>query len=351
MRRGVVQARDSTRYAHSMLKTERFWLLAGVGSAILSACATTGPNVGKGNSYSGSLSWAQILERSPDSLVVTSKDMADRIKATGLPWRVRDNSTGIEMLLVPPGEFVMGMSVGDEEAMDDERPAHEVTITKPFYLGRTEVTQGQWIKIMGYNPSYFQEANYILPNASEHEAMVAELMQTGYTQQQANEKVGTEGVVEVPAASWPLETVTPADAEPFLRKCGLRLPTEAEWEYACRAGSRTVRPGELDEIAWFTENSEGRSHVVATKKANALGFYDMLGNVWEWCSDWYGSDYYSACEYGATDPKGPAQNDFRVARGGSWDHVAKNCRSSFRENHYMPDPRITDFGFRVARNP
>lgn len=245
----------------------------------------------------------------------------------------------------------MGMSLGDPDAMDDERPAHRVTITSPFYLGRTEVTQGQWVAIMGYNPSYFQEANYSVQVRPDHDEHVAELMAQGYTAEEAEAKAEDGELVESGSPNWPLETVTPSDLEPFLRKTGLRLPTEAEWEYACRAGLRQPRYGELESIGWYTGNSGGQTHLVGGLTPNALGFYDMIGNVWEWCSDWYGDSYYADCASGVADPKGPDGGDFGVARGGSWDHVAANCRSSFRENHFMPDPRITDFGFRAARNP
>ena len=297
------------------------------------------------------MAWAQVIQQQPDPAVVTDAAFRSRIEATGLPWRVQDRASGIEMLLVPPGEFVMGMSIGDPDAMDDERPAHAVRISAPYYLGRTEVTQGQWIDIMGYNPSYFQEANFSIVYRPDRDAQIAELVAAGYTEIEAI--AGADGgiLLESEARNWPIETITPMDLAPFLRKTGLRLPTEAEWEYACRAGLREPRYGDLDAIAWYTENSGGQTHVVALKYPNSLGFYDMIGNVWEWCSDWYGAEYYSDCSAGVTDPTGPMPGDFGVARGGSWDHVAANCRASFRENHFTPDPRITDFGFRVARNP
>ena len=320
-------------------------------TALLVGCSTTGSgSMGKSGGGS-SMSWAQVIDRNPDPSVVTNPEMLAKIKATGLPWRVRDTASGIEMLLVPPGDFVMGMSPGDTLAMEDERPAHMVTITKPFYLGRTEVTQGQWTEVMGYNQSYFQEAYYRIETDGETDAKVGELMRAGNTLEEAQAKAGAGKLVETFSATWPLETITLNEMAPYLMKTGLRLPTEAEWEYACRAGVREPLYGPLDDIAWYSGNSQKKSHPVGGKNPNALGFYDMIGNVWEWCSDWYSSDYYATCENGVTDPTGPSINAFRVARGGSWDHVSKNCRASFRENHFMPDPRITDFGFRVARNP
>lgn len=297
------------------------------------------------------MGWAEVLDRHPDPKIVTDPALVASIKATGLPWRVRDTASGIEMLLVPPGSFVMGMSPADMDAMDDERPAHDVILTKPFYLGRTEVTQGQWTAVMGYNQSYFQEANFKIQTGPTHDAIIAALIEAGYTRSEAEAKAGIGELKEVDAALWPVETVSPNDLVAYLRKTGLRLPTEAEWEFACRAGVREPRYGVLDEIAWYSDNSQHKTHAVGQKKANALGFQDMIGNVWEWVGDWYSADYYAACENGATDPTGPSPSDFWVARGGSWDHVEKNCRSSFRQNHYVPDPRITDFGFRVARKP
>ncbi len=317
----------------------------------LNGCVIHGKSSGFPGTPLASLSWAQVLEHNPDPKVVTDSALASRIRATGLPWRVRDTASGIEMLLVPPGEFVMGMSPGDMSAMDDERPAHEVTLTNAFYLGRTEVTQAQWTQVMGYNQSYFQEVRYQVVSGPDEAEKVAALVAAGYTVTEAASKAGEGSLVEVNSGDWPVETLTPDELIPYLRKTQLRLPTEAEWEYAARAGVREANTGPLDAIAWYSENSQKRTHAVGEKCANALGFHDMIGNVWEWVSDWYSADYYGACENGATDPTGPASSEFRVARGGSWDHVAKNCRVSFRQNHFMPDPRITDFGFRVARNP
>ena len=297
------------------------------------------------------MGWAEILDQNPDPAVVTDATLRAAITGTGFPWRVRDRASGIEMLLVPPGEFIMGMSVGDEFANSDEKPAHEVILTKPFYLGRTEVTQEQWTRLMGTNQSYFQDINFEVIPEADRAAKIAELLEAGYTRKQAEDKLGAEVMATVVTASWPVETLTFDELQPFLAKTKMRLPTEAEWEYACRAGSREPTYGPLDAIAWTSENSEGRTHTVGEKRANAFGFYDMIGNVWEWVNDWYGADYYRACENGATNPTGFAQNPFRVLRGGSWDHAAQNCRVSFRMNHYTGDPRITEFGFRIARTP
>jgi formylglycine-generating enzyme required for sulfatase activity len=234
--------------------------------------------------------------------------MRDRISATGLPWRVKDRTTGIEMVLIPAGKYMRGAS----EADYDERPAHEVTITKAFYVGVYEVTQHEWQRMMDSNPSNFQGDRL------------------------------------------PVERVSWDDTQEFLRKSkGLRLPTEGEWEYACRGGTTGSRYGDLDVIGWYVGNSAGyvgngagKSYPVGGKQANDFGLHDMLGNVYEWCSDWYGS--YSSS--GQTDPSGPSSGSNRVCRGGSWGSVGRDCRASYR-NVNAPAGRNRGLGFRVARTP
>lgn len=297
------------------------------------------------------MAWAEIVERNVDPRVVTDPALAAAIRETGFPWRVRDRKTGIEMLLVPPGQFNMGMSVGDALANGDERPVHEVVLTKPFYLGRTEVTQAEWSRIMGSNPSYFQDVNFRPMSDTERAARLDEMVSAGFTRQQAEMRLGRENLGAISTATWPVETLTWEDVQLFVDKSGLRVPTEAEWEFACRAGTSGATYGPIDKIGWTNANAEERSHPVGAKSPNALGLYDMLGNVWEWTSDWYSADYYKACELGATDPKGPGPGNFRVLRGGSWDFDDRSCRSSFRLNYFLGDPRITDFGIRVARTP
>ncbi len=295
--------------------------------------------------------WADVVDAAVDPRVVTDASLAEAIRATGLPWRVRDKASGIEMLLVPPGSFSMGMSVGDDYANGDERPAHEVIITKPFYLGRTEVTQAQWSKVMGSNPSYFQDVNFKQMTNEEREAMLQKMVSEGFTRQQAEAKLGPPIIAPISTANWPVDTLTWEDVQLFQERTGLRPPTEGEWEYACRAGTTEPLYGRMEQIAWTTANGQERTHPVGAKLPNALGFYDMIGNAWEWTNDWYAADYYKACEFGATDPRGPGSNNFRVLRGGSWDYDERSCRASFRLNYFLGDPRITDFGLRVARTP
>jgi formylglycine-generating enzyme required for sulfatase activity len=252
--------------------------------------------------------WATLLEAVPDPAVVTDANLRAAIAATGLAWRIRDNGTNIEMLLIPPGIFMMGCSPGDAECSDDESPAHQVTLTNAFYMGKTEVTQAQWQAKMGYNPSYFQ------------------------------------GQSDSP--SRPVEQVSWNMSKDFITATGLRYPTEAEWEYACRAGTTTQRYGVLDDIAWYNGNPDGATHAVATKLPNAFGLYDTIGNVWEWCQDWNGP--YSSVS--VTNPTGPTTGTQRLFRGGSWFGLPVICRASQRNSVY---PSLSGYtiGFRAARNP
>ena len=269
-------------------------------------------------------SWYTPLEQAPDPDVVKDPAVRAKIVATGFPWRVSDKGTGIEMLLIPGGTFTMGCSPYDagnyaDSCDPDEDPTHQVTLTKAFYLGKTEVTQKQWQDKMGNNPSGFD-------NASD-------------------------------SPSRPVENVTWNDVAGFNTDTYLRLPTEAEWEYACRGGTTTAihstpeRPNgsnkieQLDSIAWYG-NIYGHTHAVAGKAPNAFGFYDMSGNVWEWCNDRYGD--YSAGN--ATDPAGPSSGSYRVTRGGGWDTENYYCRSSNR-NDVGPGNSYKGLGFRVARHP
>lgn len=261
--------------------------------------------------------WATVLEQSPDASVVYDASLRAAISATGLPWRVRDNGTGIEMVLIPPGTFSMGCSASDSYSCNPDETVHQVTLTQAFYLGRTEVTQAQWVAKMGSNPSKF----------------------TGDT-------------------SLPVEQVSWNDIQPFCAKNGLRLPSEAEWEHAYRAGTTTAFHGwaatpsgtkddkQLGNIAWFAGNSSKKTHPVAGKAANGFGLFDMAGNVWEWVDDRHG-DYPSGAQ---TNPTGPSSGDERALRGGDWSNRGSGCRASGRGSG-TPDSRHNIIGFRVARNP
>jgi formylglycine-generating enzyme required for sulfatase activity len=259
--------------------------------------------------------WATLVEAMPDPAVVTDTTLRSAIAATGLAWRVRDTATQMEMSLVPPGAFVMGCTASNEHGCNgDESPTHSVTLTRALYMGRHEVTQGQWVAKMGSNPSYFQGQS--------------------------------------DSASRPVEQVSWNTIQGYLSVTGMRLPSEAEWEYACRAGTTTAfNNGSNDDntvgnIAWWNGNSGNQTHAVGGKAANALGLHDMTGNVWEWVNDW--SEGYSSG--GQTNPAGPVSGSYRVVRGGSWNNITYNLRSSYRP-YNTPDFTYNFIGFRVARNP
>ena len=252
-------------------------------------------------------SWREVIEMDPDESVVTNHYFRERILATGLPWRVRDIGTKIEMLLIPPGRFMMGASPDDLEAKSDEKPVHEVLISNAFYLGRTPVTQAQWTHSAKTNrwPSFYKGSD-----------------------------------------SRPVESVSYDMIQEFNTRTGLRLPTEAEWEYACRAGSSAPLYGVLNDIAWHQGNrGEPRQmHNVLEKNPNALGLYDMIGNVWEWCEDFFGN--YSTATM--VNPTGPMSGEEHLLRGGYFDSL--HCSASMRlpkKSHFYNSYS----GFRAARTP
>lgn len=220
------------------------------------------------------------------------------------------NSIGMEFAYIPPGCSVMGSNSSD--AYDSEKPTHAVYITKGFWMQSTEVTQEQWNRIMGNNPSNFKGKNR------------------------------------------PVEQVSWDDAQLFITKLNAkekgqyRLPTEAEWEYACRGGkaSETYCGGNnIDAVAWYYNNSGSQTHPVAGKSANGFGLYDMSGNVREWVSD-----FYDRCYYGNSpkdDPQGATTGSYRVLRGGCWGSDAWRVRAAYRDDNY-PYNRVVDLGFRLA---
>jgi formylglycine-generating enzyme required for sulfatase activity len=237
------------------------------------------------------------------------------------------NSIGMKLVLIPKGTFMMG-SPASEQGRDDDETQHEVTISEDYYLGVFEVTQGQYEKVMGTNPSYFPKRVIGKSDSSMYPV----------------EKVSWEDAVEFCKKHSDL---------PEEKKAGrvYRLPTEAEWEYACRAGSKSAYSfgadsTSLGDYAWFGENSGNQTHPVGEKKANAWGLYDMHGNVWEWCSDCWGKYPKGS----VSDPSGPSEGSNRVYRGGCWGDGAAFCRSAFR-CWGDPSDRVNDDGFRVALSP
>jgi formylglycine-generating enzyme required for sulfatase activity len=237
------------------------------------------------------------------------------------------NAVTMKLALIPAGKFMMG-SPDSEQGRDskegpqrvgNEGPQHEVVITKPFYMGATEVTQAQYEAVMGTNPSKFKGPMNPVEMVSWHEAV--EFCR------RLSEKTGKT----------------------------FRLPTEAEWEYASRVGSKTRfsfgdSDSTLGDYAWYKSNSGGKTHLVGRKKPNAWGLYDMHGNVAEWCADWYGS--YSSGS--STDPQGAGSGRSRVVRGGAWFNVAPGtfrCAFRYFSAGFVPTFRSHDTGFRCTTTP
>ena len=216
------------------------------------------------------------------------------------------------MVFVEGGTFTMGAtSEQGKDAYKDEYPIHEVTLSD-YYIGETEVTQALWKAVMGSNPSYFKGDNLPVENVSYDD------VKTFITK--LNQKTGKT----------------------------FRLPTEAEWEYAARGGKKSKGykysgSNNIDDVAWYEGNSNKKTHPVKTKRPNELGIYDMSGNVWEWCSDWYGV-YSSNAQ---TNPQGPSLGSNRVYRGGSWYYYAEYCRASFRSYDFLSN-LFNFLGFRLA---
>lgn len=244
-------------------------------------------------------------------------------------------STGMDFVYIAPGTFMMG-SPESEHGRGDDETLHEVTITKGFWLGVTEVTEGQWKAVMGGDPSFFKGRNYPIDRVDwdECQTFIARLCEI------EGAPVGT-----------------------------YRLPTEAQWEYACRAGTTGPFAGNLEEMAWYDQNStslllvleelwradwskgiprlfedHSSTAMVGQKKANAWGLYDMHGNVREWCEDGYGPYQIGAL----VDPAGPGSSSIRVIRGGCWSRIAGRCRSASRDRD-DPGRRFKDIGFRLLR--
>lgn len=232
----------------------------------------------------------------------------------------KDPTTGMEFVFVKGGCYQMGDTFGDGYDLI-ERPVHEVCVDD-FCMGKYAVTQGEWKAMMGNNPSLFKKCGHNCPvervSWNEVQAFISKLNSKGESNK-------------------------------------YRLPTEAEWEYAARSGGRQEKyagSNDIDRVAWYWKNDKGQTHPVGHKQPNGLGLYDMNGNVYQWCQDWYDADYYK--DSPRNNPKGPASGNEmyifgRVARGGSWRNDARTVRTSMRM--YGPDGGYDFIGFRLVRTP
>ena len=208
---------------------------------------------------------------------------------------------GLRYVWIPPGNFVQGCSAGDNECYEDELPTRKITLTKGFWLGQTEVTQAAFQKIMTYNPSEFEGPNL------------------------------------------PVESVTWLEANAYCTQIGGRLPSEAEWEYAARAGTTGARYGKLDDIAWYWKNSNFQTHPVGQKAPNAFQLYDMLGNVVEWTYTWYWVQHNQE----NINPTGPSIAEYKSLRGGGWWDDPDLVRASYRAR-IEPDSQDYNIGLRCV---
>ena len=246
---------------------------------------------------------SKILKITQEAAPYTSTESIDDNRTNNYTSNRTFTANGVSftMVYVQGGTFTMGAHANQEaEAWDNEKPAHSVTLSR-YYIGETEVTQALWSAVMGYNPSHSNQGG-----------------------------------------NYPVEQVSYNDCKTFIRELSritgqnFRLPTEAEWEFAARGGNKSrgykyAGSNDIGSVAWYYGNSDSHTHPVKTKASNELGLYDMSGNVWEWCNDWYGN--YSS--YSQTNPQGSNSGSYRVYRGGSWGSVACGCRSSYR---YFIDP-------------
>jgi formylglycine-generating enzyme required for sulfatase activity len=249
--------------------------------------------------------WSQIrlnklLQSQSNALLAGQGDLQAKLGAAA---KARVNpKDGLHYVFIPAGSFKMGCSAGDSDCLPQEIRPYDVKISKGFWLGQTDVTQAAWKRVMNGDPSYFK------------------------------------------GDQLPVETVTWDQAVKYCEAIGGPLPTEAEWEYAARAGSTSARYGELDSIAWYEKNSSGSTHAVGGKQPNQFGLFDMLGNVWQWVQDDYGPYRSDASTDRLALTKVSIQ---KVARGGSWGSSPLGVRASFRVRG-GPSDRVYDLRFRCV---
>jgi len=269
---------------------------------------------------------------------------AEAARQLGLPVETAIDLGGgvaVELVLIPPGMFDMGSPDNEPGRWKGEGPVHRVRIGRAFYIGRYEVTQEQWEKVMGANPSAFKGPKLPVERVSWDDC------------QEFLKKLGEMVPDPISGPSGVGAGLKPAPTGP---RCVFRLPTEAEWEWACRAGTKTRfsfgdADARLGEYAWYNANSGNAAHPVGEKRPNAWGLHDCHGNAWEWCSDWFGE--YSANPWPGKfrwtrDPQGPATGPGRVLRGSGWDVPTDGCRSAYRNYLELFPAYRFDIGFRVA---
>jgi formylglycine-generating enzyme required for sulfatase activity len=278
------------------------------------------------NWIAGAAALKALSDLAPES--ATLDGLRQRLADLTPPRRIAVNLGGdvkLEMILVLPGEFTQGSPAGEPGRDDDEGPLRTVRLTRPFYLGVREVSQAEYQKIMFDNPSFYKGADRPVVNVSYRDALLFLKRLTDDARANGHLKPG-----EV-----------------------YRLPTEAEWEYACRAGRQTAfcfgdDPKDLADYAWFGRDDKAGTAPVGQKKPNAFGLFDMHGNVWEWCQDYY-EQKYPVSDAAAVDPTGPAVGSHRVLRGGSFRDPADQCRSASRKAGWATGV-YDDAGFRVLKS-
>ena len=282
---------------------------------------------------------------------------------------VTAKGVSFKMIRVQGGTFTMGATNEQgSDAYDDEKPAHQVTLST-YYIGETEVTQELWNAVMGSNPSVFapkkQNASQCSYDAFVADAKRLNAKKPGAVKIPTRQEWDAAMVTTSGSLKCPVEQVNWDDCQEFIRRLNqltgrtFRLPTEAEWEYAARGGSKSrgykyAGGNDINTVAWYDKNAYDKgvsspdygTHVVKTKSPNELGLYDMSGNVHEWCQDWYG-DYSAGAQ---TNPKGPATASNRVYRGASWHCTARDCRVSDRYGGY-PDGGYNNIGLRLVLVP
>jgi formylglycine-generating enzyme required for sulfatase activity len=349
------------------------WIAGGVGALLL----VGGAAWYQGQASAVELPWAEVLTRDPDPEVVTDPEARRRMLATGLPWRVRDRRSGIEMLLVPPGNYVRGASAGDGLAHAMEGPPHPLRVEQAFYLGRTEVTRLDWerysnatsLRTLAEKESVGLSLR-IEGEPGDSKRFVVRDGETGAHWRDPFPLLRDGSAVATQPSS-PATLMTRDEAQGFCEHHGLRLPREAEWEYAARAGTTTrfwwgddpalgagrgnFLDGQRSEVGGFAfDDGHSLMAPVATFGANPWGFLDLLGNVQEWCSTDYERESYRRL-VGNEPPTAahhadPVTGGRPVRRGGSFMGPPLACRVSSRGHDEGPLPQF-DVGFRVARDP